>query len=372
MTLQECHTMTAHKKATMKEGLLKKRLVPIALLPPILLSLISCQSRNAPTESPSQTSAFGLNFQLVPKKELTVDGRTATVFFKRQPFSQKKRALLLFLHGFGNEPIPLAQLLGMPRALDKFSFVLLIPRATNGKNAEGEDVLAWNATDRCCGFGTPENPLSDRQKPDDEGYLVQLVRQALSDTALNIDPQQIYIFGYSNGGFMAHTLACNHSNLFHGIISYAGTSHEDAGKCRPADAVNVLQIHGTADEIIRYDNPSIRPAQQSPTDRPWFPPPRDVVKRWATLNQCSEESVVLREDFISLAIQPNPTLAEGARVTVGQVAGRGEPDTRVEIFANCRRGRVGFWSIEGGSHFNIFNPGTFDKAWEFVSRTNAD
>lgn len=355
--------MITHQSRICKMTIVKRSL----LLMVVVYTAIACKTDSNTEES--SPAAFGIDFNFIPKKEITIQGRTATTWFKRDVLDKNgemsnrpKRPLLLFLHGFGNEPKQLAQLFGMPRAIDKQGFVLLVPRGTEGTKENGDPVIAWNATERCCGFENPTAP-----KPDDKGYLLELVKVATEDPKLNVDPEQVYVFGYSNGAFMAHTLVCDEKSPFKGLIAYAGTSHQDRAKCSPKPGLNYLQIHGTEDEIIRYDNPDVAPVGS--LSKLWFPPPIQIVKRWVNINKCIDSPKERSLDLIGLEVQPNPNFTQDPAYTVGSVEGRGRDDTTEQVWDQCQNGgKIGFWSINGGSHFNLFNVGTFDRVWDFVSK----
>lgn len=330
-----------------------------------IISGLNCQKSYA-----SDIEGFPIFIDLelfpdMPSKVFTVDSRESTVYFQNVELNAPKRPLILFLHGFNNEPTLLAELFSMPRNIEKHNFVLALPKATYGLNPDGEEALSWNATERCCGFGYPGERESDRPLPNDEGYLISLVKKILSDDSLGIDPKQVYIYGFSNGAFMGQTLACNHSELFAGLIAYAGTSHKDAKKCKPTNPINILQIHGTKDLVIRYNNPVIQPPGPVNPRQLWFPPPREIVKRWAKLNQC-KTTVTSKLDLISQEIQPNPNMIGEDILTIGTVAGPGEVDTVFEAYQSCKYGKVGFWTVENGSHFNFFTQKTFDLAWDYI------
>src|SRR6185503_1724477 len=99
----------------------------------------------------------------------------------------------------------------------------------------------WNATDACCDYS---------QKTDDVAYLTAL----LDDVAAryNVDPKRVYLTGHSNGAFMSHRLACELGPRIAAIVAFSGDNWKDESKCRPADPVAVLQIHGTKDSVIKY------------------------------------------------------------------------------------------------------------------------
>ena len=67
------------------------------------------------------------------------------------------------------------------------------------KNSVG--MRFWKATDACCDF------LKAGQ--DDSSYVRSLIDELSS--ILRIDQNRIYAVGFSNGGFLAHKIACDHS-----------------------------------------------------------------------------------------------------------------------------------------------------------------
>jgi polyhydroxybutyrate depolymerase len=100
----------------------------------------------------------------------------------------------------------------------------------------------WNATDACCDFYA--------SGVDDAGYLRGLIEGIASTLA--IERKRVYLFGKSNGGFMAYRMACDYADVLAGIASFAGTSTLGETNCRPSQPVNVLHIHGTADVTVPY------------------------------------------------------------------------------------------------------------------------
>lgn len=70
-----------------------------------------------------------------------------------------------------------------------------------------------------------------------------------------IDSDRIYTCGMSNGGYFSFLLACERSNTFAAMASVTGLMFQNVlQNCEPLRPVPVLQIHGTADPIVDYDN----------------------------------------------------------------------------------------------------------------------
>lgn len=114
---------------------------------------------------------------------------------------------------------------------DEEGFVLLIP---TGDTAPGPDS-AWN-----------DGALTQGDT-DDVALMRALVAEVSSH--VNIDPDRIYATGFSNGGFMSLSLACNAADIFSAVAAAAGGIFS---ACAPSEPVSVLTIHGVDDPTIPY------------------------------------------------------------------------------------------------------------------------
>jgi polyhydroxybutyrate depolymerase len=84
---------------------------------------------------------------------------------------------------------------------------------------------------------------------DDIGFLSNLAFYLHDEFDLN--PDQTFSCGYSNGGYMSFSLACNAPEVFKAIASVTGTmSGNDWGDFNPSPLVPVMQISGTNDNIV--------------------------------------------------------------------------------------------------------------------------
>jgi polyhydroxybutyrate depolymerase len=137
--------------------------------------------------------------------------------------------LVINLHGLGSSMDQQALLSGASEKADEAGFVVVYP--------QGSDVpRMWH--------GEP----SPAGRED-----VQFIRELVAhlQERLNIDPDGIYATGFSNGGGMAHRLACDLSDTIAAIGPVAGAYLLDE-RCAPERPVPVIAFHGTADPIVPY------------------------------------------------------------------------------------------------------------------------
>lgn len=180
--------------------------------------------------------------------------------------------LVVALHGAGASGARLRATTGYDDLADDEGFVVVFPDAIG--------VLpTWNAGD-CC----PPASLVDTA---DVAFVEALVDQLL--TELPIDPDRVYVTGHSNGAMLTHRLACE-SDRFAAAVAVAGSLELP---CASAPPLSVLQIHGTADPIVPFDDttPGVFDLD--------FTPAPESVERWSTLQGCDLEPQVRVEGAVT-------------------------------------------------------------------------
>ena len=149
-------------------------------------------------------------------------------------------------------------------------FALLLP---NGA-PDGEGNRSWNPTD---GTFTEKTGKTDKASQDDVAYLTELVAEARKLR----DFGPVYLFGYSNGGFMAYHMACKGLPGLRAVASLSGTSYVDDSTCDGAPPVSVLHIHGTEDSVILFDGDESEPDPKSNGEQAFYAGAHDMVTRWS-------------------------------------------------------------------------------------------
>ncbi|MER2563193.1 MAG: alpha/beta fold hydrolase [Myxococcaceae bacterium] len=234
--------------------------------------------------------------------------------------------LVILLHGYGASGAIQNTYFGLSAEADRSNFLLALPDGTT--DASGRRF--WNASDACCNFLSV--PV------DDVAYLNAIIDDVQAKQ--RVDPKRIFIVGHSNGGFMAHRMACDASNRIAAIVSFAGVGAKDATRCQPSSPVSVAQLHGTADETVAFTGGDFQGAA--------FPSAAETQRDWATRNGCGA------------------TMTESGRLDlVTNLAG---DETKVERYSGCQRGDVELWTIENGTHIPSFSTAAFSGAvWRFLS-----
>ena len=240
--------------------------------------------------------------------------------------------LVVSLHGYSGEADAHDWYFGLSERVLEYGFALITPQGTTDSRGNA----FWNATEACCNF--------EGSEVDDYGWISGLVEEA----GEVVEISGVHVVGYSNGGFMAYRLACDGLEGLVSIVSLAGSSFGDPGRCEGAAPVSVLQIHGSDDRDIPYAG--------TLEYEGGYPGAEALVDRWSERAGCEVEA---DEELPSLDLEA--TLA-GAETSVRRYReGCGDGIT------------VELWTIEGGDHFPLFTDGWPDQLLNWVlneSRTN--
>ena len=122
---------------------------------------------------------------------------------------------------------------------------------------------------------------------DDSGFLNSLIDEMGSN--YNIDADSVFFTGVSLGGFMCHRMAIEHGERINGIASVSGLVGTDMKNLTPTANVNVLEVFGTADENIDYENGTVERMGFGPFVVGL--PAEQTTEYWRSFNNCNEEAI---------------------------------------------------------------------------------
>jgi len=239
------------------------------------------------------------------------------------------QGVLLALHGYGDTAANFVEAFGLPALARREGLVLVAPDGTPDQRGQ----RFWNATDACCNFFD--------STVDDVAYLRGLLRDAA--TAYRVSPQRRYVLGFSNGAFMASRLACEAADEIAAIVPISGTLWDDPDRCRPRSPVSVLQVHGDADDLVRFAGGS----HLLGMGKGAYPGAVAAVERWARLDACTG------------ARAPSPPLLDLDR----------EPgaETAAEQVTGCPAGvDVRLLTVRGARHVPGFSPAFAEHVWAWL------
>lgn len=182
--------------------------------------------------------------------------------------------LVIALHGGGGHADFMADedRYGLAGKADSAGFVVVFP---NGHSRFPRGRLAtWNAGG-CCGTARDEGA-------DDVGFLRAVVDHM--KLRLEIDGSRVFAAGMSNGGMLAHRLACDASDVFRAVASVAGT--DATTSCSPARPVSILHIHARNDTHVLFGGGAGQEAFRDLSKVMDFVSVPETVSRWVKRNGC--------------------------------------------------------------------------------------
>ena len=164
------------------------------------------------------------------------DGQEREYFLYVPESIQANAPLVFILHGYYDSGGD-AWISKFKSFADENGFAVCSPSGLLDNNGNTH----WNA-----------NFSSSISTVDDVGFLSNLALY-LQDM-YSLDPNKTFSCGFSNGGFMSWSLACNAPDVFKAVASVAGSmSVNDWEQCNPSSVIPVMQISGVDDDIIPID-----------------------------------------------------------------------------------------------------------------------
>ena len=298
---------------------------PRAILGATVAVLVGCSGQSAPSATsfaaPSPTPTAAPSAIASPTATVIAADRPATVHVPGSYDPSRPAPLLIVLHGFTSSGAEHESYFHLQAEAERRGFLTVYPDGT--KDTDGNRF--WSATDACCDF--------DRTGVNDVAYLDGLITAIQGQFA--IDPKRVDMVGHSNGGFMAYRMACVHADRIAAIVSLAGATFANPADCAPSGPVAVLQIHGTADDVVAFAGGTLQglPAGKQMAA---FPGAETTAATWARYDGCAADP----QDV------PQPV-----DVDADLNGPAGPAEATVKRWTACKPGgSVELWTIPGGGH----------------------
>ncbi len=234
-------------------------------------------------------------------------------------------AFILLLHGLGGSGPLTRHGLEFDRFAEQYRFAFAAPSGPMDRRGR----RYWN-TPLCCDF--------DRVGLDHTRILTELLQRASKDP--RIDPARLFVYGFSNGGYMAHQLACTGGYPLAGIVSVAGAPPARDSKCRPQQHLTVIQVHGSSDAIVPMQGGYLFGDPKYPAIAPLM----QGMNRWAAALGC-QEMLPHQAGQLDLEVR---------------LSGR---ETNTYQWGHCR-GTLTLFEVTGGTHLSVNAAGITKHALE--------
>lgn len=191
--------------------------------------------------------------------------RTYYLHIPRSYKSDRPMPLVLVFHGSGGSGSSIANVTRFNELADKKGFIVVYPNGIDHHWSDGHGVFY--------------------PQVDDISFVAALIDRLMQ--IRNIDSRRIYATGFSNGGMLTQTLACNLSDRIAAFASVAGTLPANlASSCKPKTPVSLLIVHGTSDRSVPYSGGKIGGVGREVVSVP------KMVELWRYHNSCASKAKV--------------------------------------------------------------------------------
>lgn len=146
----------------------------------------------------------------------------------------------------------------------------------------------------------------------DDASFVRAVIAKVKATQADAAPGKVFLAGYSNGGKLALTLACQDPGDFQAIAVFGAT---EAATCPNRQPVNLLELGGTADTQVPASNAAPLPEADG------YQPPSFLqeIQMYRDADGCSDQAIVTTVGAVTLTSWVH---CNGARVGEGVITGQ--------------------------------------------------
>jgi polyhydroxybutyrate depolymerase len=240
----------------------------------------------------------------------------------------ERRPLVVLLHGLGGSADELLEDADLGSFGQRHGVFVIAPEGT----IDSRGRRFWDAGGACCNF--------DRASVDDVGRLAAII-DTWSHRA-GVDARRIYVMGFSNGGFLAHRLACRIGDRLAAVASVGGAGPDEGELCPLASPIGVLEVHGDGDRIVRYGGGRVFDSVEMAP----FPSAEVTVRAWARRLGCPA------------APGPPEELDVDDRLP--------GDETAVLAYRGCKLGGAELWTVRGGRHA-VGTARLYEEMWRFLS-----
>jgi polyhydroxybutyrate depolymerase len=250
--------------------------VKLALLFTFITTLLSACGGDSSEDSAAIKTQQCFGIELNEQTScLNLIERKAIVYKKN---NEPKEGVALFLHGAPGSPDKVMGIFDAQMVASKHNLVAVSPEGIT----EDWGWLSLNS-------GSTESNA-------DIDYLTELISKVRAEH--NVTSDKLYIFGYSAGGFMAYTLACEIPEQITAMVSLAGQFRGDLSTCDNNTPVSIHHLHSTTDKEVSFTGRSYGKLKSV----------GDTIELWRDKNGCDNEMSTLEQISVTATHEKTQTM----------------------------------------------------------------
>lgn len=241
--------------------------------------------------------AFSLNAQTLKTFTWGNQTREYLEYIPSSYTDEQPAPVLFMLHGLGDDVENFFDATRIRMIAEQKGWIVVCPQALDFnlqfQGIGGYDFgTSWNAgitvTVQFELYGYPITyDVTVNEGVDDSGFLMATLDTL--GTQYNLNQDSVFFAGFSLGACMSHRMAIEHGEHINAIAAVSGVVGNNMQNLTPTANLNVLEIFGTDDEMISYENAEI--SLQSYGTHSIGLPAEATVDFWRIYNQCNEEAV---------------------------------------------------------------------------------
>ncbi len=198
--------------------------------------------------------------------------RNVTYYIPKK-LRKRRRSLVMCLHSGGSSGDDITRLTrrNFNKLAESNNFIVAYPEALNNYwNDAREDSIS----------------LSHHLNIDDVGFIGKVIDFAMD--SFRVDPQHIFVSGFSEGGFMVFRLACEIPAKIQGFATVAAAMPLDQlVECAPDTTISLMMINGTRDPILPFEGGQMVINEM---EKGSILSAEATADYWREINGCSEKS----------------------------------------------------------------------------------
>ena len=203
-----------------------------------------------------------------PQLKQFISGGINRSYYLYIPDSIKQEAPLIFVfHGYSSSALTIMNYSGFNNIADENGFAVCYPQGTIDDNGNRFFNVGYS--------------FHLDQEVDDVGFAISLANYLQLE--YNLSQVNTFSTGMSNGGDISYLLACQASTVFRAIGPVSGVMMEWIyDSCDPEKPMSVLEIHGTNDNISKWNG-------DLEDQDGWGPyiGVNTAIRFWSELNHCN-------------------------------------------------------------------------------------